>query len=593
MSELETGKIIINEFGIGFLNTPDKSIYISKQNLNRAYNGELVQVEIINQEEGKYYGKVINFSLIDRIFVGQVHHIYKDEIFVCSKKLTKSNLIVIKLNKSINKNDWVKVKVVSDINNKINGELIKLINNNVDTIIEETFNLTLINKISDISNNIASDISNNITSDISNNITSDISNNITSDISNNIASDISNNIASDRRDLTHLYTFTIDPKSCRDCDDAFSIEYINNQIHIYVHISDVAHYINPMIPEFDEIIKRGTTIYGSSRNWTMIPELYSNNICSILPNKETYVYTNEFIFLEETNTIEYVDSYYSVIKSSTKFSYEDIYHDAFIFDTLNKTAKIIQFEMKELNLTEPSESHDMVKFWMIKVNQIMSEKIQKIYRCHNKPYDNQFVLLQNYLEYKQLPVSNERDSLYNLLSNEENDLLSNNNNDLLSNNKNNILYFIIKTILPKAYYSSTDNSHYGLGINNYTHWTSPIRRGCDLLNHCILKGYDIDIVKYIDYLNDSEKLQYQVEKFMVEHSIDFDKIYDGTIISISKTGIVLYVHDLDTKYTIHVSKLSNERLIFENNVLSNEKQIYKLYDTLHVKINNNFEFTII
>lgn len=534
------GKIIINEFGIGFVNTPNKTIYINKQNLNRAYNGEQVEVEIINNEDGKYYGKVINFSLIDKTFVGQVHHIYKDEIFICSKKLTKSNLIIIKSDKIIlNKNDWVKVKVVFDINGKINGELIKIINNNVDTIIEETFNLSLINKITDISNN----------------------------------------IVSDRRDLTHLYTFTIDPKSCRDCDDAFSIEYINNQIHIYVHISDVAHYINPSIPEFDKIIKRGTTIYGKTRNWTMIPELYSDYVCSILPNKETYVYTNEFIFLEESNSIEYVDSYYSVIKSSTKFSYEDINEDIFVYDTLNKTAKIIQSEMKELKLTEASETHDMVKFWMIKVNQIMSEKIQKIYRCHNKPYDNQFVLLQNYLEYKQLPSSNDREYLYCLLSQD--------------NNKSNLLYFIIKTILPKAYYSLSDNSHYGLGINNYTHWTSPIRRGCDLLNHCIIKGYDIDIVKYIDSLNESEILQNHVEKFMVEHSIDFNKIYNGVIISISKTGIVLYVDELDTKYTIHISKLSNERLIFENNKLSNEKQIYKLYDMLNVKINNNLEFTII
>ena len=128
-----------------------------------------------------------------------------------------------------------------------------------------------------------------------------------------VVSDIKN-IESERKDLTNLYTFTIDPKTCKDCDDAFSIEYINGKCHIYVHISDVAHYINPTIPEFDEIIKRGTTIYGSSRNWTMIPELYSNYICSILPNKETYVYTNEFIFLESTESIEYVDSYYSVIK---------------------------------------------------------------------------------------------------------------------------------------------------------------------------------------------------------------------------------------------------------------------------------------
>ncbi len=553
---IETGTIIINEFGIGFVNTPDKTIYIDKQNLNRAYNGEKVQVEIINNEDGKYYGKVINFSLIDKIFVGQVHHIYKDEIFICSKKLKNSNLIVIKSEKiRLNKNDWVKVKIISDVNGKINGELIKVINNNIDNIIEEAFNLSIIDKVT-----------------------------------------TNNFIESDRKDLTNLYTFTIDPKSCRDCDDAFSIEYINNQIHIYVHISDVAHYINPSVPEFDEIIKRGTTIYGSLRNWPMIPELYSDYICSILPNKNTYVYTNEFIFLEETNTIEYVDSYYSIIKSSTKFSYEDIYNDGFVFDTLNKTAKIIQSEMKELNLTEPSESHDMVKFWMIKVNQIMSDKIQKIYRCHNKPYDNQFILLKNYLEYKQLPVSNDREYLYNLLSSNKNDLLSSNKNDLLSSNKNDLLssnkndllYFIIKTILPKAYYSLTDNSHYGLGINNYTHWTSPIRRGCDLLNHCILKGYNIDIEKYINYLNESEILQYQVEKFMVKYTVDENKIYSGTIISISKTGSLLYVHELDTKYTIHISKLSKERLVFENNsLLLNEKQIYKLYDILHIKIINN------
>lgn len=544
-SNIETGKIIINEFGIGFLNTLDKSIYINKQNLNRAYNGEEVQVEIINQDEGKYYGKVINFSLVNRTFVGQVHHSYKDEIFICCKKLTKSNLIVIKSNKTLNKNDWVKVKVISDENNKINGQLIKIIDNNVDNIIEETFNLSIINNITVIPK---------------------------------VVSDIKN-IESERKDLTNLYTFTIDPKTCKDCDDAFSIEYINGKCHIYVHISDVAHYINPTIPEFDEIIKRGTTIYGSSRNWTMIPELYSNYICSILPNKGTYVYTNEFIFLEESNSIEYVDSYYSIIKSSTKFSYEDFDQDTNInYNILNKTAKIIQSEMKELNLTEPSDAHDMVKFWMIKVNQLMSQKIQKIYRCHNKPYDNQFVLLQNYLEYKNLTVSNDRDYIY----------------DLLSKNKNDkILYFIIKTILPKAYYLSSDNSHYGLGINNYTHWTSPIRRGCDLLNHCILKGYDIDNIKYIDYLNDSEKLQQQVEKFMIESSIDSNKIYDGTIISISKTGIILYVHELDTKYTIHISKLSNEKLVFKNNVLSNNKQIYKLYDILHVKISNNFDFTLI
>lgn len=544
------GEIIINEFGIGFVNTIDKTIYINKQNLNRAYNGELVQVEIINSDEGKYYGKVINFSLVNRIFVGQVHHIYKDDIYICSKKLTKSNLIVIKSDKIIlNKNDWVKVKVISDVNNKINGELIKVINNNIDTIIQESFNLSLLDKISNMNNN------------------------------------ITNFIESERKDLTNLYTFTIDPQKCRDCDDAFSIECINNKIHIYVHISDVAHYINPCVPEFDEIIKRGSTVYGINNNWTMIPELYSNYVCSILPNKNTYVHTNEFVFDETENSIKYINSYYSVIKSVIKFTYENVYDDIFIYDILNKTAKIIQSEIKDLNLTETNndliDTHDMVKFWMIKVNQIMSKKIQKIYRCHSKPYINQLVLLQNYLDYKKIEMDINRETIYNLLSQERN---------------NNILNFIIKSILPKAYYSLNDNSHYALGINNYTHWTSPIRRGCDLLNHCILKGYDFDkikLLKYIEYLNASDKLQYQIEKFMVEHNIDSNKIYEGTIINILRTGIVLFVHELNTKYTIHISKLSNDTLFFDNNILFNEKHEYKLYDIIHIKINDNFEFTII
>jgi ribonuclease R len=75
--------------------------------------------------------------------------------------------------------------------------------------------------------------------------------------------------------------------------------------------------------------------------------------------------------------------------------------------------------------------------------------------------------------------------------------------------------YILQNLLPKAYYDICDIGHYGLGLNNYTHWTSPIRRSCDLINHYLIKGYDIDISKYIKFMNDSEIIQDSVQKFIL------------------------------------------------------------------------------
>ena len=123
-------------------------------------------------------------------------------------------------------------------------------------------------------------------------------------------------------DQKNLNTFTIDPFTSKDCDDAFSIDIIDNKIHIYVHISDVSYYINPDYHLFEEIVNRGNTYYGSVKNWSMIPREYSDNYCSILPNKETRVVTTEFIYNQEEQSLEYVGWYYSIIESKKKLWYD-------------------------------------------------------------------------------------------------------------------------------------------------------------------------------------------------------------------------------------------------------------------------------
>ena len=263
-----SGKLIINDYGNGFVNVDKKSIYIKKQNLNLGYNNQIVNVKYhIDDTNGNYYGEVINFSLIGKTFVGVVYNFYKEQIFIYVPELKKSNLIAIKSKASLNRGDWVKVKIVSEINKEnqkpqLNGFLIEALPDHIDLLIEKKFSLNniFISNLSDIKTCTKKHFI---------------------------------------KEQTYLNTFSIDPQTTQDCDDAFSIKEgkNNNEYHIYVHISDLAHYINPDHPDFEEIVKRGTTYYGKNTNWTMIPRLYADSLASILPNKRTNVVTCEFMVL--------------------------------------------------------------------------------------------------------------------------------------------------------------------------------------------------------------------------------------------------------------------------------------------------------
>ena len=231
-------------------------------------------------------------------------------------------------------------------------------------------------------------------------------------------------------------------------------------------------------------------------------------------------------------------------------------------------------KINDFIINEDSSSHRMIKYWMIYVNRLMSSELHKIYRNH--PCPRQLVLLNEFIKYnnKNMDVNN-RSELYNFFINNE-------------YSDKQLGQYILKSVLPKAYYDVCDIGHYGLGIDNYTHWTSPIRRSCDLLNHCLLKGYDIDVSKYIKYMNESEITQDLIDKFIIYYNnyknINLNNVYDAVIIGINITGITIYVYSLESKSSIHISKLSKEILVFDNNKLINDNNEYKLFDKLKVVV---------
>jgi ribonuclease R len=553
-----SGKLIVNEFGNGFVNQDNKSIYINKKDLNRAFNNEIVDLEYYQDDDLKYYGKVINYSLVGKSFIGSIHHTFKKIIYIYVSEL--SQLITIDTSKKNNKifipkNSWIYLTITEDVDNVLQGKIIEILKPDVDELIEKKFNL------SQISNNI-----------------------------NNIQHN------SQHLDQTNLDTFTIDPITCNDCDDAFSIDPIpdTDLLNIYVHISDVAHYINPSIgPEFKKIINRGNTYYGSNKNWTMIPREYADNHCSILPNKETKVVTTHFIFNTHTKELEYQKWFYSTIISKHKYHYElvdETFESNNDFLILYETSQIIKKTIPDIILNYESKSHEMIKYWMLKTNQVMSNQINRLYRCNPEPNSNNMKMISEYFKFSNLATTSDTIQRQDIIN-------------LCENHKSQLTNFMIKNILQKAYYTEENSLHYGIGMLDYTHWTSPIRRAADLLNHCILKGYDIDITQYLENINQADSKQNQIEFFIQEfnnnHKVVLNQELDAIIIGLTPVGCVIYVNDLDYKYSVHISRMTNERLVYnkELNQLKGESADFKLFDNIKVKVSkismNTIEFTIV
>jgi exoribonuclease R len=215
---------------------------------------------------------------------------------------------------------------------------------------------------------------------------------------------------------------------------------------------------------------------------------------------------------------------------------------------------------------------------------MISSKIDNIiYVANPIPKIHKFSNIKNYAKSKNI----------NLNINNRNELIN-----FLNENINNLLKYIIKSLLEKNYYSIDKNSyHYQLDMSAYGEWTSPINKASDLLNHCILKGFTIDILDYIEYINDSEFKKDIIEKFILINNyenVKLGQIFYSIIIELNVNKITIYIEEFDSKYTIDILQLSSQKLIY--NHLTNSYNEYKLFDNLKVIVKNiafnNIEFDI-
>jgi ribonuclease R len=332
---------------------------------------------------------------------------------------------------------------------------------------------------------------------------------------------ISEKEISKRRDFRNILTFTIDPVDAKDFDDAISLRVLKNgNYEIGVHIADVSHYVEPGTALDDIAYAKATSVYLPDRVNPMLPEHISNVLCSLRPHEDKLTFSAVFQMTPKGQVKQHWLGR-TIIHSDHRFTYEEVqeiieketgqYSDEILllntiaqrlrkkrFDNgaINFSSQEVRFRLDEkgkpigIVIKESKEAHQLIEEFMLLANKVVAEDVSKVkinkkdipfpYRVHDLPSEEKllpFMAFARKFGHKFDTSSPEA------IAESFNTMLM----DVQGKPEQHVLEQLGIRTMAKAIYTSENIGHYGLGFENYCHFTSPIRRYPDILSHRILQ----------------------------------------------------------------------------------------------------------
>lgn len=404
--------------------------------------------------------------------------------------------------------------------------------------------------------------------------------------------------AKDRRDLTEWEIVTIDPDTAKDYDDAISLTKDEQGRYILgVHIADVAHYVKPGSHLDREAFLRCNSTYFPGQCVPMLPEELSNELCSLKPKVARLTQSVFAEFSPKGDLLNYhIDR--SVIKSQKRFTYKEAFaviekkKKSVHADLLNRMVEFchvlkakrtergsIDFSMpddvilvdekgvpQKIERVEYDITHQMIEEFMLKANELVATHLANqgkslIYRIHDQPSPESY---QDFYTFARslgftVPAEPSRRDIQKLFQEAK-------DSPLLSQ----LSVSFIRS-MKLAAYSPENLGHFGLALEHYCHFTSPIRRYTDLIIQRLLfdelpETADIDAISTA--CSEKERVSFRAESSVVTlkklrlagtyFDADPTRVYPAIITRIKPFALFFEVPLFDLEGNIHVSKIGND-----------------------------------
>ncbi|MDE3046285.1 MAG: VacB/RNase II family 3'-5' exoribonuclease [Verrucomicrobiota bacterium] len=587
-SHLVTGTISVHHKGFGFVKVGDgPDIFIPRHLISEAVDGDTVEVEVAGEVSPKGpEGAVIavlkrsRTHLAGTIVQKSTHH-----FIAFSPLLGKDKPVLVKAKATALKTgDRIICKVLNwhTENDLVEGELTRLIGHISDPSIDIEASIQEFGLPDGFSAEAIEEAK-------------------------SYGQKVSAEDLKERVDLTADECVTIDPDTARDYDDAISLTKDElGHYHLGVHIADVAHYVKPRSHLDQEAYQRCNSTYFPGRCVPMLPEQLSNELCSLKANVKRLTMSVLANF-DSTGTLLNYKVVRSVIKSQKRFTYREALEviekkKGPHLDLLNRMVELchllkrkrfergsIEFALSDdvvivddkgmpqrIERVEYDITHQMIEEFMLKANELVAIHLGNqgktlIYRVHEQPAAESFQDFYNFARSLgfQLPgTPNHRDIQALFQQAKDSPLLTQ-----LS------VGFIRSMRL--AQYSADNIGHYGLALEHYCHFTSPIRRYTDLIIQRLLANElppDTDLNNIAAACSEKERLSFKAESSVLQlkklrlantyFTQDPTHVYPAVITRVKPFAIFFEIASFDLEASLHVSQIGNDYFEFNPKKMS-------------------------